>query len=119
MIVVPAFDIQTWQDGPCTVVRAEGELDMMVAPRLTAEIDRILEGSDHPCLVLDLTHVPFCDSVGLGALVGALSGTRDVQGRLILVVSSGMISRLLAITSLDRHFETCSSLHEAVEHVAA
>ncbi|WP_230878499.1 STAS domain-containing protein [Planomonospora sp. ID67723] len=118
MIVIPAFDVQTWQNGPCVVIRAAGELDMNVAPRLTAEVDRALEGQIRPCLVMDLTQVPFCDSVGLGTLVGALTRMKDSQGRLILVLTPGMITRLLSITSLDRHFETCGTLHEAFDAAA-
>ncbi|GAA3132555.1 anti-sigma factor antagonist [Streptosporangium carneum] len=100
------------------VVRAEGELDMAVAPRLRAELDRALELPGHPCVVVDLTAVPFCDSVGLGILVGALTRVRDTRGRLILVVRPGMITHLLTITNLDRHFETCGSLHEALSAAA-
>ncbi|GGS90925.1 hypothetical protein GCM10010156_56560 [Planobispora rosea] len=105
------------------VIRATGELDMTVAPRLGAEVDRVLETGQletghRPCLVMDLTQVPFCDSVGLGTLVGALTKLRNSQGRLILVLTPGMITRLLAITSLDRHFETCGTLHEAFDAAA-
>ncbi|GIH74446.1 STAS domain-containing protein [Planobispora longispora] len=116
--MIPAFDVQTWKNGPCAVIRATGELDMTVAPRLGAEVDRVLEAGSHPCLVMDLTQVPFCDSVGLGTLVSALTKMRNSQGRLILVLTPGMITRLLAITSLDRHFETCGTLHEAFDAAA-
>ncbi|MEV4242235.1 STAS domain-containing protein [Streptosporangium canum] len=118
MIVIPAFDVQRWNNGPCVIVRAAGELDMAVAPRLRAEVDRALETPDHPCLVMDLTEVPFCDSVGLGILVGALTRIRDTHGRLILVVGPGMITHLLTITNLNRHFETCGSLREALDAAA-
>ena len=74
--------------------------------------------SGHPSLVVDLTEVPFCDSVGLGILVGTLTRIRESGGRLILVVSPGMITHLLTITNLDRHFETCGSLSEALDAAA-
>jgi anti-sigma B factor antagonist len=115
VIVISTFDVHTWRDGPSTVVQATGELDMAVAPRLRAGIDRALENSGRPSLVVDLTGVPFCDSVGLGILVGTLTRIRESGGRLILVVSPGMITHLLTITNLDRHFETCGSLSEALD----
>ncbi|MEU9830372.1 STAS domain-containing protein [Streptosporangium sp. NPDC048047] len=114
----PTFEVESWHQGPCAVVRAAGELDMAVAPRLRAEVDRVLDAPGRPCLVMDLTQVPFCDSVGLGVLVSALARVRDAQGRLILVVGPGMITHLLTITNLDRYFETRSSLREAYEAAA-
>ncbi len=115
---MPTFDVQRWRKGPCVVVRMTGELDMAVAPRLRAELDRALEFPGRPCLVMDLTEVPFCDSVGLGILIDALTRVRDTRGRLILVVRPGMITHLLTITNLDRHFETCNSLREALDTAA-
>ncbi|MFC7644978.1 STAS domain-containing protein [Streptosporangium lutulentum] len=91
---------------------------MAVAPRLRAGIDRAFESPGRPTLVMDLTEVPFCDSVGLGILVGALTRVKETGGRLILVVRPGMITHLLTITNLDRHFETCGSLSEALDAVA-
>jgi anti-sigma B factor antagonist len=118
VIVLSTFDVQTWRDGPSAVVQATGELDMSVAPRLRAGVDQALEGPGRPSLVVDLTEVPFCDSVGLSILVGTLTRVREAGGRLILVVSPGMITHLLTITNLDRHFETCGSLREALDTVA-
>jgi anti-sigma B factor antagonist len=118
VIVISTFDVQTWRDGLSAVVQATGELDMAVAPRFRAGVDRALEGVRRPSLVMDLTEVPFCDSVGLGILVGTLTRVRESGGRLILVVGPGMITHLLTITNLDRHFETYGSLREALDAVA-
>ncbi|MGJ6966396.1 STAS domain-containing protein [Streptosporangium sp. G11] len=113
--MISTFDVQTWRSGACVVVRATGELDMAVAPRLRAEIDRALDGAGTPSLVMDLTGVPFCDSVGLGVLVGTLTRLKEAHGRLMLVLSPGMITHLLTITNLDRHFETRDNLREALD----
>jgi len=118
MTVISAFDVQTWRSGICVVVRVTGELDMAVAPRLRAEIDHALEDSETANLVLDLTAVPFCDSVGLGVIVGTLTRIKEAHGRLMLVVSPGMITHLLTITNLDRHFETRTTLREALDAMA-
>ncbi|MEU4536150.1 STAS domain-containing protein [Streptosporangium sp. NPDC023825] len=116
--MISTFDVQTWRSGTCVVVQATGELDMAVAPRLRAEIDGALHEAGSPNLVMDLTGVPFCDSVGLGVLVGTLTRLKEAHGRLMLVVSPGMITHLLTITNLDRHFETRDSLREALDAMA-
>jgi anti-sigma B factor antagonist len=105
--------VNCWQDGRATVIQATGELDMVGAPRVRAELDQALSSADPPQLAIDLTEVPFCDSVGLGVLVSALHRVRDANGRMILVLTPGMITNLLMITNLDRHFEIAGTLGEA------
>jgi anti-anti-sigma factor len=97
------------------VVQPSGDLDLVAAPRLRVHLDRALDTTQPPCLVIDLTKVPFCDSVGLSLLVQTLNRIRDARGRLVLAVSPGMITHLLTITNLDRHFETYDTLSAAQE----
>jgi anti-anti-sigma factor len=108
------LDINAWQEGPCVVVGITGELDMNAVPRVRAELDTAMEGMRPPHLVVDLSETTFCDSLGLGLLVSTLTRVRDAGGRLGMVVVNGMISRLLAITNLDHHFETFPTVHDAV-----
>jgi len=114
--------VECWREDHCTVLHVVGDLDVAGAPRLRSELDQALSrdgassdgsGDDPPRVVVDLTEVPFCDSVGLGVLVAAYNVIRNVHGRMILVVGPGMIRHLLTITHLDRHFETSESLNAA------
>jgi len=105
--------VRYWQEDFCTVVHIAGDLDVSGAPRLRGELDQAMASADPLNIVIDLTEVPFCDSVGLGVLVSTLNQTRRARGRLILVLDDGMIRHLLTITNLDRYFETSSSLGEA------
>ncbi|MEV0196878.1 STAS domain-containing protein [Nonomuraea sp. NPDC050691] len=111
--------VKYWREDPCTVVRVVGDLDVAGAPRLRAELDHVLTRSDSANVVIDLTEVPFCDSVGLGVLVNAFNHVHHVRGRMILVLVDGMISHLFTITNLDRHFETASSIEEACSALSA
>ncbi|MCG5218345.1 STAS domain-containing protein [Streptosporangium sp. KLBMP 9127] len=113
------MEVLVWRDGPCVVVQPAGDLDLAATPRLRAHLDRALSTPQPPCLVIDLTKVPFCDSVGLGLLVHTLNRVRDARGRLVLAVSAGMITHLLTITNLDRHFETYDTLRAAQESLTA
>jgi anti-anti-sigma factor len=106
--------VRSWREESCTVIQPRGDLDVSAAPRMRAGLEEALAASgDPPLVVLDLTEVPFCDSVGLGVLVTALNNVSYAGGRLILVVAPGMISHLLTITNLDRHFTTTASVTEA------
>ncbi|MEV4896666.1 STAS domain-containing protein [Nonomuraea sp. NPDC055795] len=107
------MEVRSWHEEGCTVVHARGDLDVSGAPRLSEALDAVWTGADPPHLVIDLTEVPFCDSVGLGVLVGALNHVRELSGRLVLVVEPGMITHLLTITNLDQHFVTSPSVTAA------
>lgn len=95
------------------MVNVVGDLDVAGAPRLRAELDSALAGVEPLNVIVELSEVPFCDSVGLGVLVAALNQIQRMNGRLILVLAPGMFRNLLTITNLDRHFEIRDSLGEA------
>jgi anti-sigma B factor antagonist len=57
-----------------------------------------------PELNLDLGHVNFIDSTGLGMLVSVLKEAREQGGHVSLVNPNREIQRLLQITGLERVF---------------
>ncbi|CAB4686867.1 unannotated protein [freshwater metagenome] len=95
-----------------TLLTCTGEVDLATVSLLrTVMNDEVVEGRVD--LVIDLRGVDFMDSSGLGALIGAHRKTRAFKGGLRLVVTTPALLRLLAITSLDRVLEICSTLEEA------
>ncbi|MET9337061.1 MULTISPECIES: STAS domain-containing protein [unclassified Nonomuraea] len=115
--------VRSWTDGRFALLQAVGDLDLTTVPRMRAEIDTVLAAMlatmEQPHLAIDLSQVPFCDSVGLGLLVSTLTRVRQQRGRLMLIVGDGMIPHLLTITNLDRHFEVTDSIDEARQALAA
>lgn len=64
------FDIAQ-EDGPNgPVLRARGEVDIMTAPKLAANIDALLR-TGHGDVTIDLTETTFLDSAGLHVLLNA------------------------------------------------
>lgn len=87
-------------DGPTHVVVAEGPLDMSTAPALAAALDSPIEsGKTH--VVLDMSAVPFVDSMGVHVLVGAARELRQRLGKLVLVSGDPSVRRLVELTRLD------------------
>ncbi|GLW05396.1 anti-sigma factor antagonist [Microtetraspora sp. NBRC 13810] len=105
------MEILSWREGTSTVIQPDGDLDLAATPRLREVLDEVLATHRPPRLVIDLTKVPFCDSAGLGLLINTLTRVRDANGRLVLAVTPGMITNLLTITNLDKHFE----IHETTQ----
>ncbi|MFF0223038.1 STAS domain-containing protein [Streptomyces sp. NPDC004629] len=87
-----------------TVVTLHGEIDLLVASRLSARLDALTAGP-RPDLVLDLRAVEFIDCAGLGVLCRTRNRVYDRAGRLRLVTDSTAFRRLLKATGLMDVFE--------------
>jgi anti-sigma B factor antagonist len=85
------------------LVHVEGEIDFGSAPDLRVRLHQMIT-SGAPRLVLDVSGVTFCDSSGLGVLVGARSLLLARGGTLAVVGATGQVDRLLRITGLERLF---------------
>ncbi len=97
----------------CVVVTPVGDVDLSNVARLREALHEqyLRPGAD---VVVDLDHVTFIDSAGLGVLIGARRRAYVVHGSLTLVCSQSRILRIFEITRLDRVFDVVSK-HPAVE----
>jgi anti-sigma B factor antagonist len=96
------------------VFELTGSLDIATSPTVRAALSSASERGNHQ-LIVDLTHVDFLDSTGLGALIGGQRRAREFNGEVRLVAKEGQILRLLRITGLLRVFAVYPTLDEAVK----
>ena len=98
------------------VVRVSGEVDVHSAPQLrdglTAELDTAKRA-----VVVDLTHVGFLDSTGLGALVAVRTAAGERGIALPVVCTTERILKLFTITGLDGVFDIHPDVDAAVASV--
>ncbi|GIH97856.1 hypothetical protein Psi01_84860 [Planobispora siamensis] len=97
------------------VARLDGELGPSTTPTLRESVWPLWERSDVTAVVLDVTGVLFCDSVGLRALIGVRKQGQAAHKRLALSGVQGTLARLLALTGLVRSFEIHDTAHHAVQ----
>jgi anti-sigma B factor antagonist len=94
------------------VIRGEGRLNMVSAPRLRGAVaDAVAAG--RPRVVVDLSGVEFMDSSGLGALVGCLKTTRQAGGDLRIAAPSDQVVMVLQLSNLDRILTSYTSAADA------
>lgn len=86
-----------------TTVHLSGEIDIFTSNALRRRLLRTLKHSTDR-LVLDLSSLVFCDTAGLGVLVGIQSRARSQGITVILAAPRPYMSRLLRMTGLDRSF---------------
>ncbi|MBT2381550.1 STAS domain-containing protein [Streptomyces sp. ISL-111] len=100
-------------DGTLAVIALSGEFDVATAPAVRARaLDLIAAG--HPDLVADLADVTFCDSSGLGTLIGIWRCAKDANGSLTLATIPERLDRLLSVTGMDAFLPAYPSTRTAL-----
>jgi anti-sigma B factor antagonist len=102
--------IQIEQAGAYTICRPVGEFDASSVARFRQALAAITSA---PQLVIDLAGVPFVDSAGLGALIGAIRRVRELGGDVAVACSRPSLTRILHTTGLDRIVTVAASVDEA------
>jgi anti-sigma B factor antagonist len=100
---MPPLEIKTEQRPDRLHVGLNGELDIVNAPSLDAEL--VALQADSVELVLDLRGVTFIDSTGLRALLAADERARSGGGRVVVVRGAAAVDRAFAVTQLDQRLE--------------
>jgi len=104
--------IDIWDRHGVTVIEPKGRITLETQPEFSAAVRQILDsGQRH--LVLNLGHVPYIDSCGIGAIVHAYVSARRRGGDLKLLQVRDRNLRLLTITRLLTVFEAYGDEQEA------
>jgi len=91
--------------------RPSGELDAYTV----AQFREALTGlADERFILVDLSHVPFMDSAGLGALIGGIRRARENDGDVAVACDRPSLIRLLHTTGFDRIVPVRETIEEAV-----
>lgn len=86
------------------VVRVVGEVDLASAPALREALVDLIDGQGVLALRLDMAHLTFIDSTGIGVLVRALRAIRQKGGELTIANCRPSTVRILEIAGLAEIF---------------
>lgn len=105
------MDIEVVEHDGYRICRPQGELDASTVGEFREQLSTLATTDS---LVIDLCHVPFMDSAGLGALIGGIRRLRDAGGSVGVVCDRPAVLRLLHTTGFDRIVSVSSTVDEAV-----
>lgn len=91
---------------------ADSRIDAPVAIQFKDQMRTATDGVDGR-IILDLTHVDFVDSSGLGAIVAALKQLGPDQ-KLELAALSATVAKVFRLTRMDKVFPIHDTMEQAV-----
>ena len=110
-----AFEVR--EAGRTLVIAASGPI--VYGPESQLLREQVKKSLEHSrSLVLDLKHVPYVDSGGLGAVIACLTSARAAGGDLRLCGLTERVRHVLTITRLMGIFEIYASAEEAIAAAA-
>jgi anti-sigma B factor antagonist len=98
-------------DDETQLVQIYGDVDLKTARSFRAALDEAAQDGKRR-LIVDMSEVPFMDSSGLAALIGAQKAFKE-QTRLVVVCPDNL-RRIFEVTRLDSIVSVVSSLPEAL-----
>ena len=102
----------------CVIFRpTDSRVDSLAAPDFRQSVIQLAGDSNLP-VVIDLIHVDFMDSSGLGALIGCFKAVQS-SGGLVLCSVHENVQELLSLTHMDRIFVIHTDLDACLNQRAA
>ncbi|NMG05861.1 STAS domain-containing protein [Brasilonema sp. UFV-L1] len=99
----------------CQLFRLTGLLDAFSEPTFRKVIgSKIDEGPKH--IILDLSHIDFVDSSGLGALVQVAKQAQNLSGTL-QIVTNARVTQTVKLVRLEKFLALQQSVEAALENV--
>ena len=111
------MDFKFRQDRHNLIVRLTGELDHHNAANLRQAIDRRLRDREIQNLVLNLEHVSFMDSSGVGVILGRYRQVADRGGKMALCRIPAGILKVLEISGISKIIPFLGSEEGALQAV--
>jgi anti-anti-sigma factor len=96
-----------------TILHLSGELDADTATTLHAALADLLD-RPVPRIVVDLTDLKFCDSVGLSAFITSKQVITARGGWLSFAGGNPFLSQLMATVGLSRYFAIFPEVEDAI-----
>lgn len=106
------MEMSVRERGAVAVINLSGRLDLASGTALKDQIKKLL-AKNSTAVHLNLQHVEFINSSGLGALVSIMKEVRLFKGRLTLSNLASYVQEIFDITQLSHIFEIYQTEDEA------
>jgi anti-sigma B factor antagonist len=96
------FQIIQEETNEQTILHISGELDLSVVPQLRGALEPVMNRTDK-ALVLNLQHLKYIDSTGIGIIVSVLKLRDELKAPFYVREVPPAIKRLFDLTGISRY----------------
>ena len=97
---IVSLDIELEIKSDVLCIRLSGELDHHSADELREKVSTVIVRNEIHHIVLNLEHLSFMDSSGLGVILGRYKQIKQVEGEMVVCAISPAIKRLFDMSGL-------------------
>jgi anti-anti-sigma factor len=108
------MEIEETQSGGVLILRPQGRLDAVSAPRLQESALGHLD-TGTKSLVLDLENVDYVSSAGLRAVLVAAKRLQEMGGKLVVCSLRGIVQEVFAMSGFDQIIESAPDQAAALD----
>ncbi|MFD0683687.1 STAS domain-containing protein [Actinomadura fibrosa] len=106
------FDINLMHDDRCTLVRVQGDIDVVSRARFEETLFEV--AGTARIMIVDMRQVTFCDSTGLNAIVAANRRAVQHGAHVALIALPPRVERVFRITGIDKFVPIYGTFREAL-----
>lgn len=96
------MELTVWNEKDKLYVRVRGEIDHHAVTDMRREVDEQILKNRPKSLILDLSHIDFIDSSGLGFVLGRLRKMNDIKGTLTVLNPARRAEEMLKMAGADK-----------------
>lgn len=102
MCIILEFENRFDPDTRTLYMILRGEMDHHGAASARAQADALIDMHSPSVLIMDMSHIAFCDSSGLGLIMGRYKKIDRAGGTLRLLDPTPAVLRIMTLSGLDK-----------------
>ncbi len=107
------MELKAREESGVVIIYPIGEMDLYNAPNLKEKIQEFLV-ENKKNFIINLEHISYTDSSGIGALIASLTQLRKQGGMLKLSNTKASIHKIFVLTELTSFFQMFNTEEEAL-----
>lgn len=107
------MELKIRKSGESYIIDVNGEMDLYNSYRLKELVMKMLEKKVERFIV-NLEHVDYIDSSGIGALIYICSTIKKMNLRLVITNIHGSVKKVIELTKLMGYFPISASIEDAL-----
>ena len=107
------MELKIRKNGEVYIIDVNGEMDLYNSYKLKELVMKMLE-KNVKIFIINLEHVDYIDSSGIGALIFICSTIKKMNLKLSICNIHGSVKKVVELTKLTGYFPISSSVEEAI-----